>query len=201
MTQPGWTGDGGSADSAWNRVQLGPYVVPGICTITGLAVGQDLDVKKQKGKDGAVMEDNGLEPAKFNIEVQINEALWPMFQEILPRIDPRRAGASRSPLEIVHPLTDILNIREIVIKRVIPTSPTASRGMKWVFECLQWFPAPKPKKTTTKPKDAGRAALSPEDRARLLMYESAQFGGDDAGTSSSGRELSRSDMSDNTFND
>jgi hypothetical protein len=196
MAQPGWTGDGGSADSAWNRVQLGPYVLPGICTITGLAVGQDLDVKKQKGQDGAVMEDNGLEPAKFNIEVQINEELWPMFQEILPRIDPRRAGASRSPLEIVHPLPNILDIREIVIKRVVPTSPTASRGMKWVFECLQWFPAPKPKKTTTKPKDAGRAALSPEDRARLLMYESGQAVNDDAG-----RSLSRGDMSDNTFDD
>ncbi|MFO7181076.1 MAG: hypothetical protein DIU78_020420 [Pseudomonadota bacterium] len=173
MPQPGWPGAGGSADLAWNRVQLGSYVLPGVCTVTGLEVGQALDVKKQKGNDGAVLEDNGLDPAKFNIEVQFNEELWPAFQEVLPKIDPRRPGAARSPLEIVHPLTSFLNIREIVVRKVRPSPPSARGGMKWVLECIQWFAAPKPKKTGAV-KNAADASVSFDDPAKLRAWELTQ---------------------------
>jgi hypothetical protein len=202
VAQPGWTGAGGTADAGWNRVQLGPSVVPGICTITGLSVGQDIDVKKQKGNDGAVLEDNGLEPAKFNIEVQLNEQLWPAFQEVLPSIDPRRPGASRSPLEIVHPATALANVREIVIRKISIGVPTARGGLKVVFECLQWFPAPKPKKTSTKPKAASTSSFALDDpgqRAQFLAYQSNAAAAE--AERGNANEMSRRDMDDNTFGD
>lgn len=199
MPQPGWTGAGGAADSAWDRVQFGSYVVPGLASVTGLTIGQDVDVKKAKGKDGATLEDNGLEPAKFNVEIQLNEELWPAFQEVLPNIDPRRPGATRTPIEIVHPATALVNVREIVIRKINIGRPTARSGLKVVFECLQWFPAPKPKKTTNKPKDAGRAALQPEDRARVNMVEAAWAAADES--NKVGLEMSKNDMENNTFGD
>lgn len=163
MAQPGWTGAGGSADLAWNRVQLGSYVLPGVCTVTGLRTGQQIDVKKQKGTDGAVIEDNGIEPARFRIEVRLNEELWLAFQDVLQYIDPRRPGAARSPLPIIHPAPNFLNIREILITSITMGAPSARNGLLVTLACLQWFPQPKPQK---KPTQFEQAKVD----AALLVY-------------------------------
>jgi len=178
-----------------------------MASIVGLELGQEVDVKKAKGTDGAVLEDNGISPAKFNIELRLSEALWPAFQEVLPKVDHRRPGGPRSPLEIVHPLTASLGIRQIVVRKVRPSMPTARGGMRWVFECLQWFPEPKPKRTSSTPQPATSTAMSFDDPAKLRAWELTQAshfeliggGGREAGGANRDIEVDESAFEANSF--
>src|SRR5688500_9115126 len=175
--QPGWTGRGGVADAAWNTVQLGDIILPGVCTVTGFDAGQDVDVKKQKGSDGATLEDNGKDPAEGKIEAQINEALWPAWQKIIAKIHPRMPGAARAPREIIHPKPNILGIRDIYVRKISIQGPTARGGMKITIDCIEWCPKPKSvKKAAGKPDTAAQQSIGageysedPNELARKMM--------------------------------
>jgi hypothetical protein len=185
--QPGWTGAGGPADAAWNTVQLGDVVLPGVCMVSGFDAGQDVDVKKQKGSDGATLEDNGKDPAEGKIEILITEALWPAWQKIIPRIHPRAPGASRAPREIIHPKPNILGIRDVYVKKIGIEGPTARGGMKIVLDVIEWFPKPKAvKKAAGKPDTAAQDAFGAgkyyEDPNKLanILAQNAGFATDPA---------------------
>jgi hypothetical protein len=200
--QPGWTGAGGTADAAWNTVQLGDIILPGICTVTGFDAGQDVDVKKQKGSDGATLEDNGKDPAEGKIEVQINEALWPAWQKIIPRIHPRTPGASRAPREILHPKPNVLGIRDVYVRKIGIEGPTARGGMKIVLDVIEWFPKPKAvKKAAGKPATQATGTSQSmyfDDAASLRAWELAQASNSASSNSLSG--FSDADtLRDNTF--
>ena len=153
MTQPYWVGNQQTEaeTTAWNTVILGAVFLPGVCTVT-CTTGRDIDVKKEKGKDGAYLTDQGNDPADVKIVVVLpTKADWKIWLQVLPEIHPRRAGGARSPLEILHPEPNTLGIRNITIKSIKGAPPTARGGKTYEIECMEWFPEPK------KPKGTGRA--------------------------------------------
>lgn len=138
---PSWIED----PDAWDRVQIGDFYLPGLCTVMGLESGIDVDVKKTKGKDGATSEDNGIDPAKFDIEVHlIDDEDFRSWLSIFPKINPRRPGAARQPLEVVHPEPNLLGISQIIVKNIRCGVPSARGGKKYTLQCQEYFPAPKP---------------------------------------------------------
>lgn len=138
---------------------LGSTVVLGGDTWPGLAVvecdvSRAVDSQKRKGDDGANLVDQGYEPAKVKIVITgwLDEQQSEL-ERLLPRIHPRRKGGIRTPLDIWHPTTQLVGVRQIYVTRVGPwTFGTGAQFGSWTMsiEAVEWFPAPKPAKAKTK---------------------------------------------------
>jgi len=166
MTTPYWTEAGGDESSAWNTCILGDAWLPGICTVSVDGVGRDVDKKKTKGKDGFALQDNGATGAKITIEVVLlSQDDWTIWQQILPKIHPVKAGGVKTPLEIQHPEPNVLGIRSIYIKNIRGVPPTAKGGKRYVIDCEEWFP---------QPKDTKGAGADSKAKAVTPNYNTAQ---------------------------
>lgn len=148
MAFPDWISD----PSAWNTARLGEVSLPGIVTVESVPCGKSIDEKKRKGRDGADLTDNGIEPAKFKVELWLTAEDWELWLQVLPKIDPRTANTARAPLELVHPLPNSMGVRTVYVKQIEARSPSAQDGMKIIISVVQWFPQTKPTKTSTTPK-------------------------------------------------
>jgi hypothetical protein len=134
----------------WDTLVLGEDIWPGSWEVSGPGVSRKIDVKKTKGEDGATMKDEGYQPARLTLTGTIwNQDQWNELQRLLPTIHPRKAGGSRTPLEIYHPQSSLLGITQIYIDKIgIPRKPTAGDGLLVLsMSALEWIPQPKPVKT------------------------------------------------------
>ena len=111
---PFWN-ESGEGQDQWDQLILAGNTWPGLADVSGSGVKRRIDVKKTKGKDGAVLKDNGMDPAKLKINLRIWTAeQWSRFNELLPLIHPKRKGGSREPTEIIHPQANLLGIKAIL---------------------------------------------------------------------------------------
>lgn len=148
--------------SSWDICQLGEVFLPGVITIDDFEYGQDIDVQKRRKKEKPRIRDNGLAPCAFNIIVEINAAQWPEWLAVLPKIQPRREGAVRSPLAIVHPLVNAHNVTTVYVHKIKIPAPSARDGMKITIRVAEWFEEEK----ETKP---DKTVKSAPPRARPLI--------------------------------
>lgn len=148
---PFWADDSLEAH-AWDFCWLGENNLPGICSVE-VDGGRDVDAQKSKGTNGPTIKDEGTEGAKVSISVK----MWKAEQHeqwgiTLAAIDPLRNNAVQTPFEIHHPATDERQIKYVYVTNVSASQP-APGGVRTVqIECRQWFPQPKPTKTSNKPK-------------------------------------------------
>lgn len=139
--------------SSWDAVQLGQVALPGVCSIEGFKIGQQIDVQKKRKKDKPRIRDNGTAPCNFKIIVEINASQWSAWQKVLPFIQPQRPGALRTPLAILHPLPNSNGIDSVYVQDIEYDSPTARKGMKITIGVHEWFEEEKDTNTnkTVKP--------------------------------------------------
>jgi hypothetical protein len=157
---PGWTG-ATPDDSAWNTCYLGDVRIPGICTISDIEVGVNVDTKTAKGSDSPTSTDNGVKPAEFTINVWLTERDWPEFQRVLPSFNPRRPGRERGPLTIVHPGANHLGIEHVRVLKIKTAGPTANGGKRYQLACVEWFDKPKPVKKPPKGAETPKGQQGP----------------------------------------
>jgi hypothetical protein len=138
--------------------------LPGICTVDGLECAIDVDTKKAKGADAPHSTDNGVKPAKFEINVWMNTSHHAAWQTALPQINPRRLGKDRPPLAITHPTPNELGIMNIRIIAIAPKHPTARGGRHVLIRVEEWFDKPK---AVAKPKNKPVEAVIADNAANL----------------------------------
>ena len=132
----------------WDRVKLGPYVLPGTWTVGG-AVDRRIDVKKAKGADGARFRDQGYIPAPITLTgTLIGASDWNEMVQALKVLTPRKRGVSLDPLAVEHPAFTMLGITNVLVKKV--GAPQLDGGrIRISIDVLEWTPAPKKKKAKT----------------------------------------------------
>lgn len=199
---------------AWDTIFLGGELFPGIANVTGPGLKRKVDVKKPKGSDGASLRDEGIEPARLEIELLIyNISDWEDLQGKLPIITPRKKGGLRTPLSIVHPLTRLLGINNIYIDSIPFPELDKSTGFLSVrFTAIEWYPAPKPVKTG---KAAGTSGsnkedhISDEDAMKMVQQQidatlaglfDEQLGGDPTSVAESGMSNTANTQAENAIN-
>lgn len=159
---PGWTGvDPDSA--AWDTVVLGGVQLPGICRIDGLECGINVDTKHAKGAEKPTSVDQGVKPAKFEIDQWINTSQWPAAQNAIAQINPRRLRVERKPVQIVNPLINVLGITDVRIVVCAPKHPTARGGMHIHWKIEEWFDKPVAVKKATAKQAVPAAPVSNPD--------------------------------------
>ncbi len=137
---------------AWNTVYLGQVQLPGIATVGEIPCGPRLDAQKKRKTEGQKLKDFGAEPAKFDITLFINGALWYHWLTILPKIHSAQPSNPRQPLQIIHPLPNSMGVHTVYVRKVKPGPPSAARGMIIKIEVEQWFAEQPETKTKNKAK-------------------------------------------------
>lgn len=143
----------------WDFVWFDDDLVPGTVEPGSFRVSKSrqVDVQKGRGSDGATLKDEGFTPAKVRFSVAIlNERAYAAWQTLRAKIDPHRPGATRAPLAIEHPLAHEYGVESVTILDISSSSPSRGGKMVVAFDCLQWFPGPKPAKPKGKPKPAAK---------------------------------------------
>lgn len=151
MTKPvyaPWWNESGEGQDQWDTLILAGNTWPGLATISGSGVKRRIDVKKTKGKDGAIIKDNGMDLASLSISLRIWTAEhWTKFNELLPTIHPKRKGGTRVPTEIVHPQANTLGVKTIYISQIeVPDLDRSSGIMTIGMTAIEWVPKPPPVK-------------------------------------------------------
>ncbi len=136
--------------SSWDVCQLGSEFLPGVVTIEDFEYGVDIDVQKKRKKEKCKIRDNGLAPCAFTIKVEITAELWPQWLKVLPAIQPRREGAIRKPMAIVHPLPNSHNVKDVYVHKIKIDPPSARTGMVITIKVAEWFEEEKEAKGATK---------------------------------------------------
>jgi hypothetical protein len=169
---PYWIGPTGEEDPEdWNQCALGDLWLPGICKVTISTIERDVDKKKSKGTSGGTMTDNGYKPSGCTIEVWI----WTREQHeqwgaVLPRINPRREGATKDPFEVRYPSVIEAGLGPMFVKSIdLGGPPSAKSGRKIKIICEEWFDKPKAVKkgTGTAKKSATASPKTPLGNAMV----------------------------------
>lgn len=126
-------------DDSWDFVQLGGVFLPGVCTVSRFKDGLDIDVQKKRKKEKARLRDNGIAPCAFSIKCELTGADWAPWKKVLPVIKPRRPGAIRQPMKIVHPLPNLHGIENVYVHEIEYDEPTPRKGMIITILVGEWF--------------------------------------------------------------
>jgi hypothetical protein len=151
-----WVGD---SDLLWDTLILGGEVWPGLPTVESTS-SRSVDAQKKKGDDGASLVDQGYEPAKVKITIRVwLREQWEELQRLLATIHPRKKGGIRTPVDIMHPETQLKGVRQIYFTTIGTATPGrgAEHGsMTITLDAIEWFPAPKPAKPIPKASKADK---------------------------------------------
>jgi hypothetical protein len=163
-------------ENAWDRVQLGDYVLPGLWTASATPA-LKLDIQAPKGYDGAAVITRGYLPAGITLTGLLWTPLqWRRMQEIFPAIWTRPfkvaandvvigkggkvsasekdtgqiVGKQRS-LTVTNPALNFLGITALVIERPTPPVPHAIPGVRQMtFQCIEYVAEPSRKPSAIK---------------------------------------------------
>lgn len=137
------------APDEWDRLKLGPYVLPGVWDIR-FTVRRVLDIKKPRGNDGSRIKDEGYESPVIEMTGKIaTREQWIEIQEILPKFHPKKKGEKRDVYGIEHPKAQLLGITTVYIKQIDTALGNGIFTIK--MDAIEWVPAPKAVKPNPKP--------------------------------------------------
>ncbi len=129
----------------WDRVKLGPYVLPGTWTVPG-SVERRVDVKTTKGSDGARFRDQGYKPGQFMLTGELIGATdWNEMVKIAKILTPRNRGVAMEPIAVEHPTFTYLGITNVLVLKVF--APVLDGGkVRCAISVTEWLPKPVKKK-------------------------------------------------------
>jgi hypothetical protein len=134
---PYWEDD----PKAWSTGVIGPYVLPGVVSVDTGDIAKQLERRKPKGKSGGALVNNGYKPIKTKIilkyQGRANHEKW---LALVPRINPRREGSEKEPLQFRHPLVDEFDLGPWVIAGINPGMPSSRGGRTITILIEEWFP-------------------------------------------------------------
>ncbi|NBC17440.1 MAG: hypothetical protein GVY18_09035 [Bacteroidetes bacterium] len=151
MPVPGFDGE---FAYQWDDLWLGGTKMPGIAQLGGDGIKRKLDVKRQKGKAGARIRDEGDEPAKFHASLFFwNASLFTEFESLKEDINPRKRGGEKYVLDLYHPAAAFLGIDRVYVVQIgMPEHDKRQATVRIQIDFLEWFPDPPPQKNLGKGK-------------------------------------------------
>ena len=175
MTIADWTTE--AATNEWNSITLNGTTIRGPVINVKAPQKRNIDVKSQKGKDGATYTDNGVEPSQVDIEFRcFTTAQADEVAKLLETINPRVKGNVAKPVSISHPVTTFAGIQNIIVKSI--GSPAIDKT-SWTVdvECVEYTPVveKKPAAGKFKKTSAIKTTMNEQrDKAEVKAYYDEQ---------------------------
>lgn len=125
-------------EAPWDTLYLNADRMPGIWEIQSGECARQMDHKKTKDKDKAVVKDLGSLPVKLTATGRlISREDWVELQRVLPLLNPRFNGGLKTPVSIYHPVSALLGISTVYITRL--AAPTLSNGiLSMNIDMIEW---------------------------------------------------------------
>jgi hypothetical protein len=145
----------------WDVCALGDIWLPGLATVTIPKLERDVEKKKAKGKSGGTMTDNGYKPGSCIIELWLEgEEEHRQWLQVLPRINPRREGATKDPFMVRYPSVIEAELGPMFVAALDLGQPPSAKGARKIkIYCEEWFDKPKAvKKGSGKAKSSATAS-------------------------------------------
>jgi hypothetical protein len=134
---------------AWDSLTIGGLDVPGTFKVT-VTKSRKIDVKNAPGSHGAVVTDQGYQPAKVKIRWIVNTvAEWETTQEVLSDIEPRPGKAQAQALAIGHPTLATRGITSVIIEKIDGPEDDPSGAKAFDIDAVEYLPPPKKSATGT----------------------------------------------------
>jgi hypothetical protein len=159
----------------WGNLTLGSSQLPGKWEVEGEAA-RKVDVKERKDQDGAVIKDQGYSNAEITLVGRVaSKDDFDKLQKALKEVHPRRKGAARDPLTVVHPALDTLGVNAVYVI-AIEAPKLGDDGIVEVrIKCLEWLPQPKAtKKRKQKPIGPGFTNEAFKGRGDVIVLDNGQ---------------------------
>lgn len=147
---PSWNEDTG----AWDSIIINGYKFEETLVEVDGDFGNDFDVKKAPGADGATLTNKGVEPIKPTVKWLIyDDGMWELYQQMLAQVYPYPGKTPLPLLEVIHPQLQLLKKAKFRLVRVHTLKKTGPQIMQAQFDLLEYFAEPKkiPAPSTTTP--------------------------------------------------
>ncbi len=144
---------------SWNKVMLAGKELPGIAHVS-IDWDVEINVHKAKGKSGATTTEQGVDPAKIDIELMITtkDQLNEWFSQFQDLWHLKGKGGA---VPILHPKTLGYRIKSVILKSLKDDSGKEGEGDRYRvrIECLQFLAPSATGSKTTKKLDPRRQVL------------------------------------------
>jgi hypothetical protein len=117
---------------------------PGKVTVRA-TVGRRVDVRNARGRDGANLTDQGVEPTTVSLSFLAWKAEhFASLQGLIPRLAARQRLRDREPIDVYHPALAALGLTRVYVTKV-GSIEAGSQSGTWQMEveCVEYFPPPK----------------------------------------------------------
>jgi hypothetical protein len=146
MGVPSWFDD----PDAWDRVEINGFEFAETKVDVDGDFGNDFDIKKAPGADGATLTNKGVEP----IKPQLKWELWKLehfeiYEAMLPKVYPYPGKTPLPLLTIIHPQFQLLKKSQFRLARLHTLKKVGPQIMQAQFDLVEYFAA---SKTPPKPK-------------------------------------------------
>lgn len=136
MGVPSWVTD----PASWDRIEINGFVFEETKVEVDGDFGNDFDIKKAPGADGATLTNKGVEPIKPQIKwVIYNDAMWGTYQALLAKVYPYPGKTPLPLLEVIHPQLLLLKKAQFRLVRVHTLKPVGPEMMQAQFDLLEYF--------------------------------------------------------------
>ena len=165
MSVPAPTGSRAAA-RAWDKCELGPFTLPGFCTVT-VKVSDEISKAKAKGASGASTTFQGSNLGTVKVvcsmpdEIEAGTLDYEVAQRLLTELNARRG--KEKTYSIVHPMTTLFGIAKVTVESI--TGELKGREFVLTFELSEFNPSKKgaPSETrTSKTLDPRNQSLAPD---------------------------------------
>lgn len=165
---PSWIED----PDLWDEIYIGDaYFDETNVDIEGTPFGNEFDVKKSKGSDGASITDQGYRPWQPKVSVLLwTQFHWEQYQVLLALYQPQPGKKGTKVVRFQHPIFDLYKKNRFKIEFIYPLKHQGAGKWLMQLDIVEYFEVPKPK---PKPKPNGdEAAPEGSRRERIgLEYE------------------------------
>ena len=129
---------------SWDKVQIGLFSSPGICTVKGAERKYGWDIKKGKGTIGGTLTFNEAPPVESTITFLLWEHQhfldWANFRPLF-KYDPTKTQTTA--IDIYHPSLADIDVKSVVCKKVGAIEHQGKQLYSVDIDLIEYHPPPK----------------------------------------------------------
>ena len=140
MGVPVW----GDDPAAWDRIEINGFEFDETKVDIDGDFGNDFDIKKAPGADGATLTNKGVEPIKPSAKwLLYTSDHWDTYQALIAAVYPYPGKTPLPLLEVIHPQLQLLKKAKFRLQRVHTLKVVGKQILEARFDLVEYFDTPK----------------------------------------------------------
>lgn len=138
-----------NASTEWDILELAGIRMPGVAHVV-VDMPSGLDCKKPKGGKKGRISDGGAQPARVDVELELQADEMAELESVIPKLRPRSLGAPQEALSISHPNCRLWGVNLVKVGKIGSPMPKSGGTFTLKFQCVEHVARPKAVKAPKK---------------------------------------------------